>query len=89
MVMKATERLFLNSDKTKVVGENDKDRASLLAAPGQDIPKEYEQLAANMQDANDFEREKKDAGKPAENKEEKTSQNKGLTIQKKDTEKKG
>lgn len=36
--MKATERLFFNADKSKVVAEGDPDAAFLYAAPGDEIP---------------------------------------------------
>jgi len=38
--MKATERIYLNSEKTKAVPEGDPDGAWLWAAPGDDIPDE-------------------------------------------------
>ena len=53
--MKASKRLWLNKDRTKVVEQGHKNAAFLLAIPGRDIPKEYEHLI-------------KDAGAPEENK---------------------
>lgn len=64
--MKASERLWLNQDRTKVVKEGHKDGRSLLAGVGQDIPKEYEHLVKDQGKP-----ENKDAGAPPENKEKK------------------
>lgn len=70
--MKASERLWLNQDRTKVVKEGHKDGRSLLAGVGQDIPKQYEHLVKEQGKVDN-----KDAGKPPENKsEEATGENK-------------
>lgn len=42
--MDADRRLFLNADKSAVVGEDDVDAAFLLANEGDEIPAEYESL---------------------------------------------
>lgn len=39
-MMKATQRLFLNADRTKCVAEDHKDAAFLYATPGDEIPDE-------------------------------------------------
>ena len=42
--MIAKTRLYLNADRTKVVAENSKDAAFLLAGAGGEIPVEYQKL---------------------------------------------
>ena len=62
--MKAEERVYLNKDKTKAVREDHKGRASLLAAPGQDIPKEYEGLVKKMRKTEERDRDEKPTRPP-------------------------
>ena len=63
--MIAEERVYLNKDKTEAVREDHKGRASLLAAPGQEIPKEYEGHVKKMRKTEEGDMDEKPTSPPA------------------------
>lgn len=74
--MIATERLYLNKDKSKAVKEGDKEAAFLLAGKGCEIPREYESHIMLM----DMGKQKKEQPKP-QNKEKEVQENKGFKTE--------